>query len=140
MSGGSYDFLCHKDESDIFSCSAATALHDMANRLDALCPEAAAETRALFDGPGSLRHELSWRIGRLTDIWKAVEWVDSSDWGKDQLDHAVEQFRQRPAAPVTMTTELERTREIARLTAQAAMLLAQAERLASRAGTAQEKP
>ena len=134
MSGGSYDYLCFRDEGDIFSHIGN--LRDMAARLDEVCPEAAAETRALFDGPRSLMAELEARIKRLTDLWKAVEWRDSSDWTDAQLAQAVEQFRAQGPAASTLVDDAARTQEITRLTTQAARLLAEAESIGMRTWSA----
>lgn len=131
MSGGSYNYLCFADADDVLGKH--RDLCDMANRLDGLCPEAAAETRAIFDGPGSLYAELEARLKRLTDLWKAVEWCDSGDWSQDHLGKAIEEFRAQGPAPDTLVTEVERTQEIANLTMQATRLLARAERLGMRA-------
>lgn len=90
MSGGSYDYLCHKDADEILG--AAKDLRRMANRLDRVCAEAAAETRAIFDGLGSTYSELEKRIDRLRDLWKAIEWRDSSDWGEQAVIDAVKAY------------------------------------------------
>ena len=130
MSGGSYDYLCFADADNIFTRT--SSLVQMAERLDDLCPEAAAETRALFAGPGSLYAELEARLARLTDLWHDVEWRDSNDYGDDQLAKAIETFRAQGPAPDTLVDDLARTQEIARLTMDATQLLAQAERVAMR--------
>lgn len=130
MSGGSYDYLCFRDEHDIFGHLGN--LRDMADRLDGLCPEAAAETRALFDGPRSLLAELQTRIGRLDELWKAVEWRDSNDWGDDQLANAVATFRAQSPAPDALATETERSLAMANLVDQAGRLLAEAQRIGAR--------
>lgn len=131
MSGGSYDYLCFKDASDIFS-SGSENLARMADRLDGVCPEAAAETRALFDGPGSLRAELEARIARLADLWHDVEWRDSGDYGDSQVAVAVAAFRAQDPPPDMLVGEVARLQEIGRLTARALGLLEEAERVATR--------
>ena len=130
MSGGSYDYLCFKDTSDVFT--RLSNLANMADRLDGVCPEAAAETRALFDGPRSLYAELETRLARLADLWYAVEWRDSRDWSDQQLDDAVAAFRAQGPLPDMLVGEVARLQEIARLTARALGLLAEAERVATR--------
>lgn len=130
MSGGSYNYLCFKDADDILG--RIQDLRDMANRLDGLCPEAAAETRAIFDGPRSLYAELEKRIERLGPLWKAVEWRDSSDWGQDQLDQAIADFRFLAPPQDMLATDAQRTHEIAELTRKAAALLDEARQLATR--------
>lgn len=130
MSGGSYDYLCFADESDVLR--RLESLQRMADRLDEVCPEAAAETRALFDGPKSLRAEVEARLKRLTDLWYAVEWRDSGDWGDTQLADAVEKFRAQGPAPDALVTETDRSVAMARLVDQAGCLLAEAQRIGHR--------
>lgn len=130
MSGGSYDYLCFADAEDVLGRH--RNLRAMADRLDKLCPEAAAETRAIFDGPGSLYAELEARLTRLTDLWQAVEWRDSGDRGQDQLDKAIEEFRAQGPAQDALVSEVERTQKIAELTMRATRLLAEAERIGMR--------
>lgn len=134
MSGGSYNYLCFRDETDVFSHLGD--LRDMADRLDQVCPEAAAETRALFDGPRSLLSELETRLRKLTALWKAVEWRDSGDTGDAQLAAAVEEFKAQGPAEATLVDDVARTQEIARLTMGAVRLLAEAERIGMRTWTA----
>lgn len=134
MSGGSYNYLCFADAGDVLQ--RRSTLAEMADRLDELCPEAAAETRALFDGPRSLYAELEARLARLTDLWQAVEWRDSSDWTDQQVAEAVEKFRAQGHAAAALVDDVARTQEIARLTMHAVRLLAEAERLGMRAWTA----
>lgn len=130
MSGGSYDYLCFADADDVLG--KIYNLRQMANRLDGLCPEAAAETRALFDGPRSLYAELEARLARLTDLWKAVEWRDSNDWGDQAVEDAIADFIAQGPHPETLSSEMSRVQKINELTSQAARLLNEAERIATR--------
>lgn len=130
MSGGSYDYLCFAEASDVLSKQ--YSLRAMADRLDEVCPEAAAETRALFDGPRSLQAELEMRLARLKDLWHDVEWRDSADYGEEQLVVAVAKFRaQGPLADV-MQTEVARMQLINMLLGQATRAISEAERIATR--------
>ena len=90
MSGGSYDYLyCHvngleRQRGDI---------ERMARRLEASGYYAPA--RSTRDVLRML--DAAERIARsLTDVWQAAEWVDSSDWGEEQLREAVEGFSPWP--------------------------------------------
>jgi hypothetical protein len=91
MSGGSYNYLCSAlDLDDILNKQ--YDLEQMADRLEGL-PEAE------FPGAGAAGHMTRrllqtlklWEshaaisLGMLTDVWKAVEWWDSCDWGPDQV-------------------------------------------------------
>lgn len=130
MSGGSYNYLCFADGSDVLT--KLGDLQSMADRLDEVCPEAAGETRALFAGPKSLRAELEERLKRLTDLWYAVEWRDSGDWGDAQLAEAVEKFRTQGPAPDALVTETDRSLAMAHLVDEAGRLLAEAQRIGAR--------
>lgn len=96
MSGGSYNYLCHaSDFEDLWAKRAE--LEHMADRLIGLGhTDAARETIALLL---QLRQADVWAstmAGRLRDVWKAVEWVDSADWGKDHIDKALAEYRGDP--------------------------------------------
>jgi hypothetical protein len=87
MSGGSYNYLCDAQADDVMS--RVETLREMAERLDGVCPEAAAKTREIL----AIYVELDQRVDGLREIWKAVEWRDSCDWGDDQLAEAVTKYK-----------------------------------------------
>lgn len=81
MSGGSYNYLCLVDSSEI-----ANRIHDlesMQGRLARLNPDgyAATDTQEIFAILGAL----DFAIKRLYDVWHAVEWRDSLDWSDEQM-------------------------------------------------------
>lgn len=90
MSGGSYNYLyCHvtgleEQRSDI---------ERMEERLQASGYYAAARaTREVL-----YMLDAAERIAQsLHDVWLAVEWRDSNDWGEDQVREAVEKFSPWP--------------------------------------------
>jgi hypothetical protein len=89
VSGGSHNYLY---SADLSWNSRNDDLEAMAARLEELgVPDAAEQTRAL------LAPELP-QSSPLRDLWHAVEWTDSGDWGDDQLAEAVASWR-GPAAP-----------------------------------------
>lgn len=130
MSGGSYNYLCHAEADNVLSRTGD--LQSMADRLDGVCPEAAAETRALFDGPWSLKAELEKRLARLTDLWHDVEWRDSCDYGDDRITLAVAKFRAQGPTPGAMQAEVARMQVIDLLLRRASSAIAEAERIATR--------
>lgn len=89
MSGGSYNYLCNAYADDIMS--RVETMREMAGRLDDVCPKAAGKTREIL----AIYRELDQRIDELRDIWKAVEWRDSCDWGEDQLAEAAAEYEAR---------------------------------------------
>lgn len=91
MSGGSYNYLCYADASDIGS--KLSDLDQMAARLEQIDPGgcAAADTREVQALIGALDRA----IGRLSDVWRAVEWRDSCDWGDDQMLAEIGEYERR---------------------------------------------
>lgn len=94
MSGGSYNYLCYAlDLDDLISKRGD--LREMADRLAGLgyAEDAAKETEELlvFLNQWSVRAEV--RMKRLSDVWKAIEWWDSSDYGEDDVHEALAKYR-----------------------------------------------
>jgi hypothetical protein len=77
MSGGSYDYLCFSEFAE-----APEPLRRMAERLAGLpyAAKAAADTAGIVDMLG----EAARRAERLNDVWHAIEWWDSGDYGEDE--------------------------------------------------------
>ena len=92
MSGGSYNYLCHKDANDIHE--RRQELNEMRDRLIELGHlDAAKETESVLLMLDAFYVRLQSRIDRLNPVWKAVEWCDSGDWGKEDITEAVEKYR-----------------------------------------------
>jgi hypothetical protein len=123
VSGGSYNYLCHKDSDQIFG--RWDDLREMAARLDTVCPEAAAETRLFAEGKGTLLQAVEAHLERLKPLWHAVEWHDSGDWGNDQMIEAVRAYRKQGPGP-TQVPEADQVRHISELVGQAANTLNEA--------------
>lgn len=79
MSGGSYNYLCWKDSTEVGS--EREALEKMAARLKELgAYDAAYQTEEI----SVFFITLNQKIEKLRDVWHAVEWLDSGDWGEAQ--------------------------------------------------------
>jgi hypothetical protein len=94
MSGGSYNYLCHSwDLEDLLKQKAS--LSDMADRLSALgyAEDAAKETYTLLVLLRQFETRAEVHAERLRDLWKAVEWWDSADWGEDSVRKALAAYR-----------------------------------------------
>ena len=92
MSGGSYNYLCHKDANDIHEHrQELNAMRDRLIELGHL--DAAKETESVLLMLDDFYVRLQARIERLNPIWRAVEWCDSCDWGKEDVIEAVEKYR-----------------------------------------------
>jgi hypothetical protein len=90
VSGGSYDYLYAKD----FWLNVPGELQEMADRLTGLgFHDAAVETNQFRLELQAANARIEAHQKRLADVWKAVEWTDSSDWGPDSIDRAIAAYR-----------------------------------------------
>jgi hypothetical protein len=94
MSGGSYNYLCGKDQGSIIDYQ--DELEKMSNRLAGLgyAVDAAKETEELILIIRQFLNRAGARIDRLSAVWKAVEWWDSWDWGEEELKEALTRYRE----------------------------------------------
>lgn len=99
MSGGSYNYLCYAT-----LCEQVDDLRKMRDRLRELRLDqsvrggrrelamtykyAELQTQMILDAMNVPK--------ALADIWHAVEWRDSGDWGQDQLESSVLEAMQWP--------------------------------------------
>lgn len=87
MSGGSFDYLCYA-EGDQLSGRLAD-IEMMARRLKEMGhAEAARDTQAVWEGLCSAIDGAA----RLRDVWHAMEWVDSRDWGPHHLEAVAAEY------------------------------------------------
>lgn len=93
MSGGSYDYLCHKFAEDWLAGPPYQA-QQMADRLAVLgYHDAAVAMNDLIAQVRIARARIEPLVDRLQPVMKAVEWMDSGDWTADAVASAVEEFR-----------------------------------------------
>ena len=106
MSGGSYNYLCYNTDE---LTSHRGSLKAMAERLAALgwAPEAAEATQRLIDD----LDRVAAAAEALKDVWHAVEWWDSCDYGEDQVREEIDRYRaslpEQPAVHGAYTVRLE---------------------------------
>lgn len=94
MSGGSHNFLCFKDEDNLFNYGVLNDMEIMASRLIELgYKDAAKETLHLKHTIQQALVRTQAMKDRLEDVWKSVEWYDSSDSGIDEVEKAIKQYR-----------------------------------------------
>ncbi len=92
MSGGSYNYLCYKDSDNINE--AREEINQMRDRLTGLgFLDVAKETESVLLMLDSFEVRLQARLDRLNSVWRAVEWMDSGDSGKDSVEKAVNKYR-----------------------------------------------
>lgn len=88
MSGGSYNYLFVADTPEE-AMGKSEDLKNMADRLTRDYPEHPVTRFTRRLAATSVE-----RIPReVNDVWHAVEWRDSNDWGQDQLDKVMEQTK-----------------------------------------------
>lgn len=92
MSGGSFNYLCWADASDIFSKRMDMELMQVALE-DAGYIEAASATKELRTDLRRIEAEIQANIDKLANIWHAMEWYRSGDWSQAQLDDEAAAFK-----------------------------------------------
>lgn len=94
MSGGSWDYLYSKNIDELMNGSSTELLQDMADRLNSAgFEDVAKDTQRLVEyiKSASIRIETLFEV--LSPVFKAVEWFDSGDWGKEALNNEVLKYR-----------------------------------------------
>ena len=94
MSGGSFNYLCFKDNEDLFDQTNLNEMDNMASRLVELgFEDAAKETLNLkYTIQQSLIRSQVMKE-RLEGVWKAVEWYDSSDSSLENIEQEIKKYR-----------------------------------------------
>lgn len=92
MSGGSYWYLFAKEIGEIIENPAQ--LENMSMRLDELDAEskAAIDTREMLAKIKNFRDEMKERKKVLENVWHAVEWLDSADWGESEVKRSLSEY------------------------------------------------
>lgn len=99
MSGGSFNYLCHKDFSDLIS--AETDIQQMADELARLgyAPDAAQETMEVLLEIRQARIRIEARTRRLNRVWQAIEWWQSGDYSEDAVKEAIRHYGNQLTKP-----------------------------------------
>jgi hypothetical protein len=100
MSGGSYSYLHRALWLDLM-VKQLDDLEEMAERLEGLgyAADTAWETRQLLLTLRSASALTDVTTQRMFEVWKAVEWWDSGDWGEDSVVDALTAYRERGHVP-----------------------------------------
>ena len=104
MSGGSYNYLYCKDTSDLVERLMSLRTEDFDNMLDRLrysYPDSriVADMVKFQTEIEDLLAVVDPKVHAFSEIWKAVEWVDSGDWSEDKVVEAVQNNDQAHALP-----------------------------------------
>jgi len=94
MSGGSYNYLCFKEFDGLVENQ--TDLQNMLDRLDGLgyAEDAAAETEEVIQIIKNAEVRINRRLGRLKELWRAMEWWDSCDTNEESFKKALDKYRE----------------------------------------------
>jgi hypothetical protein len=94
MSGGSFDYLCYKEASDLLSGSMDEQIERMRDALvEAGAEDAAKETEHLLLVLKQSRVRVGVALQRLHGVWHAMEWWKSSDWGRKDFEEVLAMYR-----------------------------------------------
>lgn len=94
MSGGSYNYLCYTDSSDI--SNKIDDLKEMAIRLRSLgFDDACEDTLRVVNLVKDYEDELQKQINKMYHVWRGVEWMDSGDLGMEELKQDIEDYRNK---------------------------------------------
>jgi len=91
MSGGSYDYLFQRPPEQF--PARMGQIQRMEQRMRQLgYKEAADDTARLVE---HLRSLYVAAPSQLREVWRAVEWLDSADWSREQADRVAAEYRSR---------------------------------------------
>lgn len=98
MSGGSYNYLCFADSSELGSKQ--EEIQKMASRLLELgFDDEAKETKRIIDALRAVHKKAE----SLYHVWHAIEWMDSGDSGLEQVNESVSARRLKIARGFNIT-------------------------------------
>lgn len=99
MSGGSWSYLYSKEVDELVECRSIELLEEMADYLNSSgYKDVAKDVMRLVEYIKSARIRIETLHEMLSPVFKAVEWYDSSDCGKDSVSRAIEDYRNGKAA------------------------------------------
>lgn len=92
MSGGSFNYLCYKEVSDLFH--AVDDLEDVEQYLIKRGDkDIAQDVRRLIEYILSAENRIGVLKDNLEDVLHAVEWRESGDWGESSLQRELDRYR-----------------------------------------------
>ena len=95
MSGGSFNYLYRVDEQDLTS-----RIYDVKEMLKTLrtyrfASYAVSEMQAIIDESEGFQKSIEAKLDALRDVWQAVEWHVSNDFGEGDVVEVLEKFNQK---------------------------------------------
>ena len=93
MSGGSHNYLCYAEIPEIISRT--SDMESMEQSLLSLgYTDIAKDVRRMIEYCLSVENRISVLFEQLEDVFRAIEWYDSADIGKESLIEHLERYRQ----------------------------------------------
>jgi hypothetical protein len=94
MSGGSYDYICWDSDFELVEKYKMAQLGYMVDALRAIDIDSLAykRTKVLYDRLREIENTRDDADRELREVWKAVEWRDSGDYGPRQAIDAVKEY------------------------------------------------
>lgn len=94
MSGGSFNYLCHKDAGDLMNGGCGD-LNDMVDELTSLgyAEDAARETASIVAEVNAARIRIEAKLERLNGVWHGMEWWRSGDWEEAKFKRELAEYR-----------------------------------------------
>lgn len=110
MSGGSFNYLCHKDIDDI-AHGVGEEWDWMLRELKAIdASDIAVEMEVIRLGTNKFTSEHAVRWDRLRPVLKAIEWFRSSDWGFEPVLEQIKIWREKQEDDVSADRYIMKTR------------------------------
>lgn len=94
MSGGSLNYLCYKEAKDLFDYIPELESVEE-TMLSFNAGDIAKDVRRLIEYLKTAENRIAVLSDNLNDIFRAVEWHDSGDTGRNDVFEAIERYRSR---------------------------------------------
>lgn len=94
MSGGSFNYLFHKEVSDLMEGQGIEDLKEMIEELeDNGFEDIAKDSITIYEDIQRIKLDLEKKLDRLSPVWRAVEYWRSADCSLDDVKKEVEKYR-----------------------------------------------
>lgn len=94
MSGGSFNYLCHKEAEDLFN-----HISDLENMRESLIKygyeDIAKDTQRLIEYIKSAKCVIGTLKDMLEPVFHAIEWYESADYSKETMIEILEKYRRK---------------------------------------------
>ncbi len=95
MSGGSFNYLCYKDGSELLDLEDDIDSMYHALKATGYAEDAAQETLELLQTIRDVKSKLNKAALRLENVWHGMEWWGSNDYSEDNFKNSLIEYRTR---------------------------------------------